>query len=107
MLTTTQIAQHLDRITYKPGWRFAVYDGRWEGQHLAITTVVPDAFTPGRSITLDVHCFLPPMRDTDALEEWLMWRLGRVETHEMREFFKRDGKVVNSPHKPYADRDED
>lgn len=105
MLSTKEIQKHLERITYKPGWRFKAYDGRWEGQHLVITTVVPDAYHPGKDTTLDVHSMLPPMRDIDQLNEWLMWRLARIEVHEMREFFRVDGQVVNDPHKQYADRD--
>jgi hypothetical protein len=54
---------------------------------------------------LDVHSMLPPMRDTIALEEWLAWRLGRLEVHEMREFLKRDGRVIFDPHGADADHD--
>jgi hypothetical protein len=105
MLTTSEIAAHLERLSYKDGWEFQVYDGRWEGQHIVIRTVVPDAFRPGETVTLDVHSMLPPMRDTAQLEEWLAWRLGRIEVHEMREWLKRDGQVLFSPHAEYAERD--
>lgn len=107
MLTEDEINDHLDRITYKPGWSFAAYTGRWEGMHLTISTLVDDAFKPGEMVTLRVECFLSPndYKDTEALEAWLMWRLARIEVHEMREFFKRDGKVVSSPHAEFADRD--
>jgi hypothetical protein len=33
VLTTAEVAAHLERLSYRPGWSFAVYDGRWEGQH--------------------------------------------------------------------------
>jgi hypothetical protein len=105
VLTTGEIAAHLERLSYKDGWEFSVYDGRWEGQHLVIRTVVPDTYHPGESLVLDVHSMLPPMRDTAQLEEWLAWRLARIEVHEMREFFKRDGQVLFSPHAEFADRD--
>jgi hypothetical protein len=42
---------------------------------------------------------------TIALEEWLAWRLGRLEVHEMREFLKRDGRVIFDPHGADADHD--
>jgi hypothetical protein len=105
MLTTGDIALHLDRLSYKPGWSWAVWDGRWEGQHIVIGAKVPDAYNPGEFVVLDVHSMLPPMRDTAALEEWLAWRLGRLEVHEMREFFKRDGRVIFDPHGADADHD--
>jgi hypothetical protein len=105
VLTTTEIAAHLQRLTYKDGWEFHAYDGRWEGQHIVIRTVVPDTYKPGEQLVLDVHSMLPPMRDTEQLEEWLAWRLGRIEVHEMREFLKRDGRVLFDPHAEYADRD--
>ncbi len=104
MMTTEQIAAHLKRISYKPGWELEVYDGRWEGQHLVVHVPVQDSFT-GEPTTLEVHSVLPPMRDADGLEEWVAWRLGRIELHETREFLKRDGKVIFNPHGPDADQD--
>lgn len=105
MLTTAEIAAHLARLSYKPGWEFAVYDGRWEGQHIVIRTGVVDTYSPGEMVVLDVHSMLPPMRDVAQLEEWLAWRLGRLEVHEMREFLKRDGVVIFDPHAEFAERD--
>lgn len=81
------------------------YDGRWEGQHVVIQTVVPDSGNPNSQVTLDVHSMLPPMESREQLEAWLAWRLARLEIHEMREFLKRDGKVIYDPHAPYANRD--
>lgn len=105
MLSTELLRTHLARITYKPGWSLELREGRWEGQHLVITTVVEDAFKPGEKVTLDVHSPIPHMHSFDQFDEWLMWRLWRIESHEMREWFKRDGKVVSSPHADGADRD--
>jgi len=106
MLTTQQIAAELARITYKNGWTFTVYDGQWEGQHLAIGAQVSDAYHPGQSVTLDVHTMLPPMPDVAYLHRWLGWRLGRLEVHEMREFLRVDGVAVFDPHADGADRDD-
>lgn len=105
MLTTEQIREHLTHLSYKPGWSFEVYDGRWEGQHIAIRGEVEDSYRPGEKTVLDVHSMLPPMTGTGALEAWLIWRLCRLEVHEAREFFKRDGRVLFDPHAPFADRD--
>jgi hypothetical protein len=105
VLTVEGIRAHLERLSYKDGWSFDVYEGRWEGPHIVIRTEVQDASRAARRVVLDVHSMLPPMRDTVALEEWLAWRLGRLEVHEMREFFKRDGRVIFDPHGPDADHD--
>lgn len=105
MLSTQDIQAHLKRITYKPGWTITAYDGRWEGQHVVVRTEVEDTYNPGTTTTLDVHSMLPPMRDTQTLEEWVAWRLQRLECHEMREFLKRDGQPIYDPHAEHADRD--
>jgi hypothetical protein len=105
MLTTKEIQDHVSKISYKPGWAFEVYDGEWEGQHFVITTVVPDAYNLTETVTLDVHSMLPPIPDKNYLNQWIMWRLARIEVHEMREFFRVDGKIVDDPHAEFASRD--
>lgn len=106
MLTMAEIQRHLRLLSYKPGWSFEAYEGRWEGHHLVIRTEVEDTYRPGSTTVLDVHSMLPPMRDTGALEEWIAWRLARIEVHECREFFKRDGQVIFDPHAEFASRDQ-
>jgi hypothetical protein len=105
VLTTAQIQAELDRVTYREGWTIRVYDGRHEGQHVVITTDVPDAYNPGRTVTLDIHSPLPPIPDVDYLHVWMLWRLGRIASHENREFYRVDGKPPFDPHAPFADRD--
>lgn len=105
-LTTAEIAAHLERLTYRRGWTMRVYDGAWEGQHIVITTDVEDTYNPGQTTTLDVHSMLPPMLSTADLERWLAWRLARIEIHEAREWFRRDGAPVFDPHAEHAGRDQ-
>lgn len=105
MLSTPEILTILERVTYKPGWKITAYDGRYEGQHLVITTVVDDATNPGTKTTLDVHSMLPPQADEQAFMSWLAWRLGRIECHEMREFLRVDESCWSDPHAEYADQD--
>lgn len=105
MLTTPEVQAILERVAYKPGWKIQAYDGRFEGQHIAITTVVIDAYDTSKTVTLDVHSMLPPMADEQALMSWLAWRLGRIEVHEMREFLHLDGSPWSDPHAEYADQD--
>jgi hypothetical protein len=46
VLTVEGIRAHLERITYRDGWSFDVYEGRWEGQHIVIRTEIEDAARP-------------------------------------------------------------
>lgn len=105
MLTTEEIQAELARITYKPGWKISCYDGTWEGQHVVIQVVLPDAANPEKEVTLDIHSMLPPLRDVAGLHFWLAWRLKRIEIHEMREFLRRDGKPIFDPHAELAEHD--
>jgi hypothetical protein len=104
-LPTACLQGILARVRYKPGWAFSLYDGRHEGQHVRITTVVPDAYDPDKSLTVDVHSMLPPMLSERQFLEWVGWRLRRIECHESREFFRFDGRVFDDPHAENADRD--
>lgn len=105
MLTVPQMQALLDRITYRPGWTFDVYQGRHEGPHLVIRTSVADAYNPDQTTVLDVHSMLPPMRDEQQFMDWLLWRCSRLEVHEAREFLRVDGKPHSDPHGPDADHD--
>jgi hypothetical protein len=107
MLATAQIQDELSRVTYKEGWAITVYDGDWEGQHIVIRTAVPDAYHPGQTTTLDVHSALPPMPDVEYLHRWILWRICRIESHEAREFYRVDGRLVADPHAENAGRDSD
>jgi hypothetical protein len=98
MLTSVEIERHFDRLTYKDGWRFLLYVTPWEGPFVRIEVDVEDSYNPGETTTLGVNSFLPPMESTDQLESWLMARIIRIESHEAREFFKRDGEVIFDPH---------
>jgi hypothetical protein len=106
MLTVSDMAAVLGRMSYKSGWRFEVYEGRHEGPHLRIAAEnIPDAYEPGVMARFDVHSSVPPMRDEDAFLDWLLWRLQRIEIHECREFMKLDGKPYSNPHGEDADKD--
>lgn len=105
MLTTSRLRKHLQRLSYKPGFVFEVYDGRHEGQHLVIRATVENSYRPGETVELDIHSPLPPMPSVDYFEAWLLWRLQRIEVHEAMEWFKRDRAPVCDPHRVGADQD--
>jgi hypothetical protein len=105
MLTTEQIADWFTRFHFMPGWSFEVYDGPREGQHLNIQALLPDAYTPGGHIPLDVHTFIPPCADEAQLQAFVNWRLRRMWMHEVDEFFVIDETRPYDPHGPLADQD--
>jgi hypothetical protein len=98
VLTLVELRTHLARLTYRPGWALRIVDGTWEGPELHIAATVADSYHPDADVELDIRTFLPPQVDTEAFERWLGWRLGRIESHEMREWLKRDGRPIFDPH---------
>lgn len=98
MLTSKQINEHLSHISYKDGWKFEVHESEWEGPFIRILVDVPDTYNEGETTTLGINTFIPPTKDTEEFERWLLARVIRIESHEAREFFKRDGEVIFDPH---------
>ncbi len=105
MLTLAEIQAHLQRVKYLPGWSFQAREGRWEGHHLVIQANLENSYRPGEFLLLDIHSKIPPMRDTSQFDEWLVWRLCRIASHEVREWYKVDGKAPFDPHQEGSDRD--
>lgn len=98
MLSTAEIQAVLAEVSYRPGWTFEVFDSSFESPRIRIVGPVEDSYHPGTMLDLGINDFLPPLADEAALLSWLAWRLGRIESHEMREWLKRDGKPVFNPH---------
>lgn len=98
MLSSHALAEHAKRLSYKPGWLLSVYDDEFEGPHLFIVARVPNAYG-GPLIELGIRSAIPPMDSLGQFERWVMWRVIRVESHEAREFLRRDGEVVFDPHR--------
>jgi hypothetical protein len=101
MLTIDQINQHLARIEHKRGYTWhATEDPYGEGVKVRIVATEPDAFKPGETIDLGIETLLSPndRADGDALDCWLVWRLGRIALHESLELTQRGGKPLVDPH---------
>lgn len=92
------IQTYLQRVTYRPGWTIVAYSDPWEGVIIRIVGSVENSYDPGHFIDLGVVSYLPPVQTVDELSQWLAWRLGRIENHEMREWLKCDGKPIYDPH---------
>lgn len=98
MLSVIEISEHLKRITYKDGWTFLVRENPYEGPFIRILIVVPNSYMENETVTLGINSFLGEFETVEEFERWLLRRIIRIEIHEAREFFKRDGKVLSDPH---------
>jgi hypothetical protein len=96
-----EIRECLERCEYKPGWSWELREDLWEGPFVRFLVTVDDSYAVEQAdgvITLGIDSWLPPQVSEESLRLWLAWRLGRIESHEMREFFKVDGRPVFDPH---------
>lgn len=94
MLTACDMTWELSKVTYKPGWSFSIQETGWEGPQLRIVVKkVENAYQPG-----EFNTPLPPMPDADYFHRWVAWRIERVESREVREWFKVDGDTIFDPH---------
>lgn len=101
-LTIDQLRAALTHVTYRPGWRFDLYEHQWEGVWLAVTADLDDAYRPGEMVTVCVRSAVPPIPTAAYFLEWLAWRLWRIESHECREWLRIDGAPIHDPHSAEA-----
>jgi hypothetical protein len=99
-----EILQSLvERLTYRPGWRFALTDmDRGQGSAGLTFYVVgtyPDTYSPDTLINV-AHLFpVPPAAfDERSWRRWIFERLLEIERHEAAEFFQIDGERPYAPH---------
>lgn len=99
MLTLHEVQTELARITYKPGWTLKARQSMFEGVVLRIVAEgLINSYRPKETIDIGIDSFLPPVESVEQLHSWLAWRLDRIESHESREWLKRDGRVLFDPH---------
>lgn len=97
--------QVIKDISYKRGWSFTFKDGKSVGAQQAwpmlhITAVVPNARGEGE-IEFVIKRLIPDfvMNDSAAmLLEWVKTQIMGAEFHEIDEFFKYKGALVDDPH---------
>jgi hypothetical protein len=104
-VTVAELATHAKRLTYRPGWVFQVYEGAHEGPHIVIAATLPDSTRPGETVDVRIDSAVPPLDTLAQFERWLLWRLRIVESHECREWLKRDGLPIFDPHAEDAQHD--
>lgn len=97
------LAELVDRLTYKPGWKFTLikrYDEDGSGGlTLVILSVTPDSYDVKKTSRVNHPFLVPPASYNER--NWLAWIFDcivKVETHEAGEFFKVDGVRPFAPH---------
>lgn len=99
----SQIRAWLEGFTYMPGWEFCAYDSMWEGPVLCIQAVLPDSRNPTHGDTLlNIKTFIPPCESPQQFYAWLMYRLARIAVHEVREWSRVNGVLLDDPHREGA-----
>lgn len=85
-------------VSYRPGWTFVVWLHPQEGLHVTIDADVPNSYDPDSTVHLNIHSPLPPFRTELAVQDWILWRLTRIEVHEASEFLRYKGQLIRDPH---------
>lgn len=93
----------LKRFTYKPGWEFIYEYDIDRNQHFVMVSMrVEDSYHPGNIIPVSIRHRLPrglsPDDQEDYCDHYLRTMVQDLEMHELDEWFKKDGKLVNDPH---------
>jgi hypothetical protein len=96
-----KLADLVDKIEYKRGWKFSLVDldrGQGsEGLTLIILVRSPDSYHPEHEILVNHYMIVPSAAyDERSWIRWLLAQILLVEQHEACEFFQIAG------HRPYA-----
>lgn len=89
-----------DGLKYKPGWEFSLnWDLIGGFSVLTIKAAVLHSETC-EPVTFDIKRLVPPAERQDAglFVQWVETLLAEAEIHEMREFLRFYGALVDSPH---------
>lgn len=93
-----KLKKTISRLRYKPGWNFG-YRKKSGLDTLVITAQVQHSVTL-EMVTFDVRRVIPEVAkgSLPAFLDWWVDILAEAELHELREFARYDGKLVDDPH---------
>jgi hypothetical protein len=105
---TEVLARLVERVTYKPGWRFSLEEvsrGQGcEGLTLMIGATVRNSFADVNVDVLHLMPVPPAAYDEPTWRRWILEQILLVEKHEALEFFRVDGDQAFFPnHDPGKD----
>jgi hypothetical protein len=108
MLSLLEVQALLDRISYKPNWKFRYYTPRLAFNDLLLDNAgtirmivtVEDTYNPGKTIDVnfDVPLYELHLDNETNLLRYLLNRVFAAEAHEAREWFKVDSQLYDDPH---------
>lgn len=92
------LRSEVDALTYKPGWKFTTSAVLGRPQ-LIVTAAVLHSETL-EPCTFEVKRIVPQvaLADTKAFLSWWEDILAETEIHEMREFARYHGELIDNPH---------
>jgi hypothetical protein len=92
------IKEIIGKLSYKPGWDFAL-EQRAGRDTLVIGATVQHSETL-ETVRFQIRRLIPEVIITqEGLLSWVEDMLIEAEIHELREFFRYDGELVDDPHK--------
>lgn len=99
-MTLSEANAILNRLSYKPKWKFEL---RSEGlsSTIIVKAWVRNSLPPHSDGYVYHTSGFPPINDMseDRLVSLVRDYVRRAELHEIDEYFKLDGKLINDPHK--------
>lgn len=100
VITVDHMRAILEEITYRPGWTMAIKEDQHEGPYLRVIAPTKNSYDESADLDLGINSYLSPndRADERAFVNFLIWRLERIESHEAREWLKRNGKAIFDPH---------
>jgi len=92
-----ELRAELARYTYKPGWRLTIAPHTGFGAVLHVGYDAPDSRTPGETARIESRHVIDPW-DAEHLAEFVAQALRQAEMHELAEWLRYDGVMVDDPH---------
>ncbi len=93
-------ADWISRLKYKPDWTFFHVRDEW-GQWLQIQAKVICSRTY-EPVLFTFNRLIPELPDEKLFLSWVKSVLKEAELHELREFLRFDGVLVDDPHAAVA-----
>lgn len=112
-----RIERIVSRISYKRGWKFNVVPRRytnlagdstiWEHGKFTVTIVAPmdNLNWPGTKFDVGLGVDVSEESEEELIVRQILLGVKRLEEHEVKEWFKLDGKNVEEPHPELLERE--
>jgi len=94
------VEEWIKRITYKPNFKLHCESNFNGAIQLNIVFKTPNSYNPKELVDINFSQTIDQrmISGFDYFVYWVREQIIRAEDHEMREYFKVDGKMVNDPH---------